>query len=65
VGAFLLAEAVLVGSVGFLLAAIVEDWRSGVMAVLFLSLCIPAYALATRTRRTRVPGYAPAPEVTP
>ena len=35
---------VLVGSVGFLIAAIVEDWRSDVMALLFLCLCIPAYA---------------------
>jgi basic amino acid/polyamine antiporter, APA family len=44
---------VLAGSVGFLVAAIVEDWRSGVTALLFLSLCIPAYAFASRTRRAR------------
>ncbi len=50
---------VLVGSVGFLIAAIVEDWRSGAMALLFLSLCIPAYALASRSRRARMPELAP------
>jgi APA family basic amino acid/polyamine antiporter len=56
---------VLVGSVGFLLAGIVEDWRSGVMALLFLSLCIPAYAFASRSRRARMPEFAPAPELIP
>jgi basic amino acid/polyamine antiporter, APA family len=50
---------VLVGSVGFLIAGVVEDWRSGVMALLFLSLCIPAYALASRSRRARMPEFAP------
>ena len=50
---------VLVGSVGFLIIGIVEDWRSGVMALIFLSLCIPAYALASRSRRARMPGFAP------
>jgi APA family basic amino acid/polyamine antiporter len=54
---------VLMGSVGFLIAGIVEDWRSGVMALLFLSLCIPAYALASRSRRSRMP--QPAPEASP
>lgn len=49
---------VLVGSLGFLCAALVEDWRSGVTAVLFLSLCIPAYALAARSRRGRTFDYA-------
>jgi hypothetical protein len=49
---------VLAGSVGFLVAAIVEDWRSGVTALLFLSLCIPAYAFAARSRRVRMPGLA-------
>lgn len=49
---------VLVGSVCFLLAALVEDWRSGVTALLFLSLCIPAYAFAARSRRARMPELA-------
>jgi basic amino acid/polyamine antiporter, APA family len=42
---------VLVGSVAFLVAAVVEDWRSAVTAVVFLSMCVPAYALAARSRR--------------
>jgi len=45
---------VLLGSTVFLLAAVVEDWRSGVMALLFLSLCVPAYALAARSRHARM-----------
>lgn len=45
---------VLVGSMGFLVAAVVEDWRSGVTALLFLSLCIPVYALASRSRGARM-----------
>ncbi|HUI61457.1 MAG TPA: amino acid permease [Steroidobacteraceae bacterium] len=49
---------VLVGSLSFLIAALIEDWRSGVTAVLFLSLCLPAYALAARSRRARTPSYA-------
>jgi basic amino acid/polyamine antiporter, APA family len=52
---------VLVGSVAFLIAGVAEDWRSGVMALLFLSLCIPAYALASRSRRARMPEFAPDP----
>jgi APA family basic amino acid/polyamine antiporter len=42
---------VLLGSAAFLVAGVVEDWRSGATALLFLSLCIPAYALAARHRR--------------
>jgi basic amino acid/polyamine antiporter, APA family len=42
---------VLVGSVAFLATAVVEDWRSAVTAVVFLSMCVPAYALAARSRR--------------
>jgi len=56
---------VLVGSVGFLIAGVVEDWRSGFVALLFLSLCIPAYALASRSRRVRVPEFAVEPELIP
>jgi APA family basic amino acid/polyamine antiporter len=43
---------VLLGSIGFLLTAVLEDWRAAVTALLFLSLCVPAYALAARARRT-------------
>jgi APA family basic amino acid/polyamine antiporter len=46
---------VLLGSVGFLLAAVVEDWRSGATALVFLSLCLPAYAFASRSRRATTP----------
>jgi basic amino acid/polyamine antiporter, APA family len=46
---------VLTGSLAFLLVAIVEDWRSGITALLFLSLCVPAYALASRARSARMP----------
>ena len=53
---------VLVGSVGFLVAAIIEDWHSGVTAVVFLSLCIPAYRLAGKSRRA--PASKAVPEVT-
>jgi APA family basic amino acid/polyamine antiporter len=42
---------VLVGSLAFLVTAVVEDWRSAVTAVVFLSMCVPAYALAARSRR--------------
>ena len=42
---------VLVGSLAFLVTAVVEDWRSAVTAVVFLSMCIPAYAWAARARR--------------
>jgi len=46
---------VLAGTMSFLVAAIVEDWRSGVTALLFPSACVPAYAFASRSRRTRMP----------
>jgi len=46
---------VLTGSVAFLVAAVVADWRSGVVALLFLSLCVPAYAFAARFRHARMP----------
>jgi hypothetical protein len=46
---------------GFLVAGVVEDWRSGVMTMLFLSLCIPPYALAVRSRRARLPEFAADP----
>jgi hypothetical protein len=40
-------------------AAIVDDWHAGVVALLFLSLSIPAYAFAARSRRARLPELAP------
>jgi len=49
---------VLLGSAGFLVAAVVEDWHSGVTALVFLSLCIPAYAFASRSRRATPPEFA-------
>jgi APA family basic amino acid/polyamine antiporter len=44
---------VLIGSVAFLIAAIVEDLRSGVIAGLFLGACIPVYVWLARDRRLR------------
>ena len=45
---------VLVGSIAFLIAAVVEDSRSGIIAGLFIAACAPAYALMARSRRLRV-----------
>jgi APA family basic amino acid/polyamine antiporter len=42
---------VLFGSVAFLIAAIVEDLRSGVIAGVFLGACIPVYMWLARGRR--------------
>lgn len=50
---------VLLGSIGILAATLLEDWRSGVTALIFLSLCVPAYALAARSRRDRMAGLTP------
>lgn len=47
------ASIALLGSVTFLGAAVVQDWRSGLTAVVFLSLCIPAYLWAGRARRRK------------
>ncbi len=44
---------VLLGSVAFLILGVIEDWRSGATALIFLSLCAPAYALASRSRRSK------------
>jgi len=46
--------AVLAGSIGFLAATIIEDRHSALMALVFLLSCIPAYALAARSRSARV-----------
>jgi APA family basic amino acid/polyamine antiporter len=50
---------VLAGSVAFLVAAIIDDWHAGAVALLFLSLSIPAYAFASRSRSVRLPALAP------
>jgi APA family basic amino acid/polyamine antiporter len=44
---------VLVGSVVFLLAAITEDPRSGLIAAVFIAGCVPAYSWMARGRRLR------------
>jgi APA family basic amino acid/polyamine antiporter len=44
---------VLFGSVAFLIAAIVEDSRSAVIAGVFLGACIPVYLWLARARRLR------------
>jgi APA family basic amino acid/polyamine antiporter len=46
--------AVLAGSIGFLAATIIEERHSALMALVFLLSCIPAYALASRSRSVRV-----------
>jgi amino acid transporter len=47
---------VLVGSIAFLIAAVVQDWRSGMKAAIFVAACIPAYAWIERARRVRAAG---------
>ena len=42
---------VLVGSVAFLIVAVAEDPRSGLIAALLLTSCVPAYTWAARRRR--------------
>ena len=44
---------VLVGSIVFLLAAITEDPRSGLIAAIFIAGCAPAYSWMARGRRHR------------
>lgn len=46
---------VLSGYVAFLIAAAIEDWRSVLAAILFLSLCVPAYSMAARARTRLAP----------
>jgi APA family basic amino acid/polyamine antiporter len=45
---------VLIGSIAFLIAAVVEDSRSGIIAGLFIAACAPAYAWIARNRKLRV-----------
>jgi basic amino acid/polyamine antiporter, APA family len=44
---------VLLGSIAFLVAAIAEDPRSGLIGAVFLACCAPAYAWRARSRRLR------------
>src|SRR5258706_6547557 len=44
---------VLIGSIGFLIAAVAEDPRSALIAAVFLAGCAPAYAWMARGRRLR------------
>jgi basic amino acid/polyamine antiporter, APA family len=52
---------VLLGSVLFLVAAVVENWRSGVTALVVILVCVPAYAWAERERRVRTGTFLPSP----
>ena len=45
---------VLIGSIAFLIAAVAEDPRSGLIAAVFLASCAPVYAWVARSRRLRV-----------
>ena len=45
---------VLMGSIAFLIAAIAEDPRSGLIAVMFVACCLPAYVWMARNRRLRL-----------
>ncbi|HEV7610948.1 MAG TPA: APC family permease [Steroidobacteraceae bacterium] len=45
---------VLIGSIAFLIAAVAEDPRSGLIAAVFLACCAPVYAWVARSRRLRV-----------
>jgi APA family basic amino acid/polyamine antiporter len=44
---------VLTGSIAFLIAAVAEDPRSGMIGAVFLACCVPAYAWKARSRRLR------------
>jgi len=44
---------VLAGSLAFLVVAIAEDPRSGLVAGVFMACCVPAYAWLARSRRLR------------
>jgi APA family basic amino acid/polyamine antiporter len=45
----------LLGSVAFLVAALIEDRRAALLALGFIAACVPAYAWAARARRARLP----------
>lgn len=46
---------VLAGSLAFLVAAVLEDPRSGIIAAVFIGACAPVYAWLARGRRLRTP----------
>jgi len=52
---------VLLGSIAFLVAAVIDDWRSAVTAAVFVAACVPVYAWAARSRRARLGLELPAP----
>jgi amino acid transporter len=41
------------GSMAFLIAAVVEDPRSGIISAVFVGACVPVYAWLSRGRRLR------------
>jgi basic amino acid/polyamine antiporter, APA family len=45
---------VLLGTVAFLVATVVEDPRSGLVGAVFVAACVPAYAWVARRRRLRI-----------
>ena len=49
---------VLAGSVAFLIAAVIEDPRSGIISALFIGACAPVYAWLERGRRLRAAASA-------
>jgi APA family basic amino acid/polyamine antiporter len=49
---------VLLGSVAFLIAAVIEDPRSGIISALFIGACAPVYAWLERGRRLRAAASA-------
>ena len=49
---------VLAGSVAFLIAAVMEDLRSGLIAGAFLAACVPTYMWVARGRRLRAAALA-------
>lgn len=49
---------VLAGSVAFLIAAVVEDPRSGIISAVFVGACAPVYAWLARGRRLRAAASA-------
>ena len=49
---------VLAGSVAFLIAAVIEDPRSGIISAVFVGACAPVYAWRARGRRLRAAASA-------
>jgi len=45
---------VLLGTVAFLVAAVAQDPRSGLVGAIFVTACVPAYAWMARRRRLRI-----------